>query len=253
MRMRRALVVLSTLLAACVLPVDGVGGPPPDPPSYKFQPDNLYKKTGLLKDSAGRSCGELLQYGMVDNGVYWLKPDAYTAPFQAYCDMKSMGGGWQMCYTTKHTQPKLTNDADLVYNASLPYKTDGYASNCKYSPFNQIIFILHAENKCRDKYFKKCKTFDGTSDEDEKAWFTYETTQGESLIHYLVAGNSGKNLVAPAVQIGYSELEELKRKFNVHMLNNFDHTLLGREDYAGSIAKPEEAAGLWEKDFERHD
>jgi len=230
-----------------------VGSPPANPPTYKVQTNKLYTKTGLLKESAGRSCGELLSYGMTDSGVYWLKPDGYREAFQTYCDQQSFGGGWQMCYTTKHEQPRLSEDAALGYNSSKPFKTDGYVSNCKHVPFNQIIFVMHSEPKCFDKKSKKCKNFGGTSDEDEKAYFTYETTQGESLIHFLVAGNSGKNLVAPAVQMGYSELENLKKRYNVPMVDNFDHTLLGREDYAGSIASQHEVAGIWEADAARHD
>ena len=44
---------------------------------------------------------------------------------QAYCDQKSFGGGWQMCYTTKHKPVHLSNESALVYNEATPYKTDG--------------------------------------------------------------------------------------------------------------------------------
>jgi hypothetical protein len=77
------------------------GHAPVHTPGTGVQLDRLYENTGMVRESPGRSCGELLSMGMTDNGVYWLKPDGYTMPFQAYCDMKSFGGGWQMCYTTK--------------------------------------------------------------------------------------------------------------------------------------------------------
>lgn len=226
------------------------GGPPLNYPSATgVQLDRLYEKTGMVRESPGRSCGELLSMGMTDSGVYWLKPDGYTAPFQAYCDMKSFGGGWQMCYTTKYAAPHLTDEASLAYNASAPYKTDGYVSNCKHVPFNQLVFVLHAEGGCVDKKMKKCKNFAGTSNDDEMAWFTYETTQGEAHNFFTVAGNSGRNLVSPSVQLTYNELTELKNKYGVWMPDPTDvrvGTVAGRTGFAGSVVSEEEAYGLWE-------
>jgi hypothetical protein len=213
--------------------------------------DRLYERTGLVRDSPGKSCGELLEMGMTDSGVYWLKPDGYTSPFQAYCDMKSFGGGWQMCYTTKYAPPRLTDEAKIVYNASNPYKTDGYVSNCKHVPFNQLIFVMHAESRCVDKHMKKCKNFGGTSDDDEMAWFTYETTQGEAHNFYTVAGNSGRNLVSPSVQLLHNELSELKRKYKVWMPDNTNVRLgdaAAKEQFAGSVLSEPETMGLWEND-----
>jgi hypothetical protein len=181
---------------------------------------------------------------MTDSGVYWLKPDGYKQPYQAYCDQKSFGGGWQMCYTAKHKPVYMTDEKKIVYNSSTPYKTDGYVSNCKHLPFNQIIYIYHAEPRCVDKKLKRCQTFDGTSDEDEKAYFTYETTEGESNIHFLIAGNSGANLVSPPVRLMYSELEVLRDRYNVAVKDSTDVT--GREQFPGSIATVNEVAGLWE-------
>jgi hypothetical protein len=110
----------------------------------------------------------------------------------------------------------------------------GYVSNCKHVAFNQLLFILHAEDRCTDKNMKKCRTFGGTSTEDEKAWFTYEANIGESNIHFTVAGNSGRNLVAPAVQLHYSELLELQRQYGVEQPDRVDNT--GHEAFAGSVA-----------------
>ena len=68
-----------------------------------------------------------------------------------------------------------------------------------------------------DKKMKKCKNFAGTSNDDEMVWFTYETTQGEAHNFFTVAGNSGRNLVSPSVQLTYNELTELKNKYGVWM------------------------------------
>lgn len=46
----------------------------------------------------------------------------------------------------------------------------GYVSNCKHVPFNELLFVAHAEERCVDKNMKRCRTFDRSSSEDEKAW-----------------------------------------------------------------------------------
>ena len=61
--------------------------------------------------------------------MYWLDPDggSHSNAFLAYCDMTSYNGGWTMCYTTdKFTKPKT----EVEYNATFPYGTDGYRTNC---------------------------------------------------------------------------------------------------------------------------
>ena len=151
----------------------------------------------------------------------------------------------------QYLAPHLTEETKLSYNASRPYKTDGYVSDCKYVPFNQLIFVLHAEQRCVDKHMKKCKNFQGTSDDDEMAWFTYETTQGEAHNFYTVAGNSGRNLVSPSVQLVHNELSELKRKHGVWMRDNINDARGSegaKEQFAGSVVPQSEDAGLWQND-----
>ncbi|KAJ1482309.1 hypothetical protein T484DRAFT_2664995 [Baffinella frigidus] len=237
MPLTRALVCVAVLL---LVEGRGFGSPPP----AGGDNNRLYERTGLEEDSPGRSCGELMSMGMTDSGVYWLLPDGYVEPFQAYCDQKSFGGGWQMCYSAKTAQVHMTNESALVYDEAKPYKTDGYVSNCKHVPFNELLFVAHAEERCVDKNMKRCRTFDRSSSEDEKAWFTYEATVGESNVHFTVAGNSGRNLVAPAIQLQYSELMELQRRFEVHQPDRTDST--GREAFGGSVATGDQTGGLWE-------
>ena len=165
-----------------------------------------------------------------------------------------------MCYTSKYSKVHLTDDNSLVYNTSFPYKTDGYRSNCKNVPFNQVVYILHVDPKCLDRFNKKCQNPDTAVDEDKKAYFTYETTQGESLVSFVIAGNSGRNLITPNVQLMYLQLNEMKRQFAVvgrTPSNDMGDRQLpidaGRAAFAGSVPSGPEAEGLFENYARKHD
>lgn len=82
-------------------------------------------RTGTCPDgasalTAARSCKDILDTGnSVGNGVYWLDPDGETgavAPFAAYCDMTSDGGGWTLVLKIDGTKTTFSYDAALWTN-----------------------------------------------------------------------------------------------------------------------------------------
>ncbi|MSP91707.1 MAG: hypothetical protein EXR79_07870 [Myxococcales bacterium] len=57
-------------------------------------------KPGETLESAAKNCKEVLAGGQVASGLYWLDTDGLgsgAAPFQAYCDQATDGGGWTRC------------------------------------------------------------------------------------------------------------------------------------------------------------
>ncbi|XP_066017603.1 uncharacterized protein [Pocillopora verrucosa] len=106
-------------------------------------------KTGPF---VGKNCLDIKERGLSQgDGMYWLDPDggSHSNAFLAYCDMTSYNGGWAMCYTTdEYIKPKT----EVTYNASFPYGTVGYRSNCNNLQFTEIIFEDHQTGK--KIYFK---------------------------------------------------------------------------------------------------
>ena len=61
--------------------------------------------------------------------MYQLDPDggSLSNAFWVYCDMTSYNEGWTMCYTTdEYVKPRT----EVTYDASFPYGTVGYRTNC---------------------------------------------------------------------------------------------------------------------------
>ncbi len=77
-------------------------------------------------NNPGASCKAIVDAGSNADGVYWLKPDASPAAFQAYCDMKN--GGWTLVMKTSTTSPwgysdKVWTDNDNAAG-QIPLPTD---------------------------------------------------------------------------------------------------------------------------------
>ncbi|KAL9955234.1 hypothetical protein ACROYT_G036527 [Oculina patagonica] len=90
----------------------------------------------------GKSCQDIKRVvPHAPDGMYRIQPDSRLNTFWAYCDMTSFSGGWTMCYSTNNiVNPK----AEVTYDASLPYGTNGYRTDCNNIPFREILFVDEA-------------------------------------------------------------------------------------------------------------
>jgi len=77
-------------------------------------------KPGQSADSPAKNCKEVLAAGLNVDGLYWLDSDGpgNTAPFQAWCDQTTDGGGWTRCGWVDEVK---ANDNNLVINEGNSY------------------------------------------------------------------------------------------------------------------------------------
>ncbi len=105
-----------------------------------FSPPNT--STALFKNSSAlqSSCAAILQSNVnSQSGMYWITPEFSDDPIAVYCDMTTLNGGWQMCYTDW----KEVDLKNSVFDASLKYGEEGYRSDCSKTPFDEIVFFSH--------------------------------------------------------------------------------------------------------------
>jgi hypothetical protein len=118
------------------------------------------------EESPARACADLAKLPHFASGDYWLRPDASSDAFLGYCDLDSFGGGWLMCYATSrgvHVSQEVSSEVG--------YPSNGYRSDCRNYPFNQVLYVEH-----------DIRT--GAAS-DDKAWFSF---RGRNA---LVASRSG--------------------------------------------------------------
>jgi hypothetical protein len=90
------------------------------------------------------SCNELhTAQPQLASGVYPLDPDGAgaLAPFSAYCEMESYGGGWTICYTERNGMVHISSET--TYNPAKPYGQPGYRTDCRNIPFSAVIYVNH--------------------------------------------------------------------------------------------------------------
>ena len=108
-------------------------------------PPNSQSAIAVIRNSSAlqTSCSAILRENVnSESGMYWIMPEFSDNPIAAFCDMKSLKGGWQMCYTDW----KEVDLKNSVFDPTLVYGKEGYRSDCSATPFDEIIFFDHNYN-----------------------------------------------------------------------------------------------------------
>ena len=90
------------------------------------------------EESPARTCADLARLPHSVSGHYFLRPSEDFPAFKGYCDLDSFGGGWLMCYTTSgevHVSREVSS--------TVPFPNEGYRSDCRDYPFNQVMYVEH--------------------------------------------------------------------------------------------------------------
>jgi hypothetical protein len=111
--------------------------------------DNCNDQQDELAGCIKANCKQLHEaFADLPSGVYTIDPDgedAGAAPFQAYCDMETQGGGWTMCYTEKEAMVHVKTQT--TYDPDKPMGTIGYRTDCRNVSFSHVLYVNHDANQ----------------------------------------------------------------------------------------------------------
>ncbi|MBN2799239.1 MAG: hypothetical protein JXX28_08855, partial [Deltaproteobacteria bacterium] len=105
--------------------------------------DNRDAVLGTAAACPARHCADVLEnVDDASDGAYWVDSIGSTAPYLAYCDMSTEGGGWTLALKADGTQPTFSYDAAYWTNTSLlnPTSADLSHTQAKLEPFLSMPF-----------------------------------------------------------------------------------------------------------------